>query len=62
MAFKVVGTGPQFRKPYIREVSTAAEALKLYEPTRKLCGNVVIEADGREVNIAELERLAQGGR
>lgn len=59
MAFKVIGTGPQFPTPYIRNVSTAAEALGLYQPTRKLCGHVTIEASGREVSLAELTRLAQ---
>jgi hypothetical protein len=57
MAYKLIGTGPQFPRPYEQSASTAAEALNLQEAIKNLCGEATIfDANGRKICVEELWR------
>lgn len=65
MAYTVIETGAQIRTPIVHALPTASAALERRQAMQHLCGpggHVIVESSGREVGIAELERLAQTER
>lgn len=61
--YEIVGTGPQFPKPYSLKAETAEEALNLQEKVANLCGNAAVyDGRGNEVSVAELCKAASRER
>jgi hypothetical protein len=59
MSYQILGTGPQFPEPYKIPAETAADALNKRQAVEELCGQAsVLDANGREIPILELRRLA----
>ena len=62
-AYRIIGTGSQFPKPFIAEVESAGEALTKLRATRKLCGHAEVErGDGTRLTEAQLEDEARKER